>query len=221
MDFHFTSKLKNDSFDTITSSISIPKVMKWNFALKNKKFGGKYYFYESGYEYDYNTEEYKEKVVSTYFLQTSGKQDNNLDLETLNIDMVWVDNETKDKIATAKINYNKNNLKFAFQVNDDYQTYEWMWEGKIFTESLDIKSQFATKEYLNDRLTTQMSGNLNLMYDIASPNNNLSLFVDLNQSQENIWNLKIDYRWKKEFKENIIIEAPKNVSDVDLFSEEK
>jgi hypothetical protein len=28
MDFHFTSKLKNDSFDTITSSISIPKVMK-------------------------------------------------------------------------------------------------------------------------------------------------------------------------------------------------
>jgi hypothetical protein len=139
----------------------------------------------------------------------------------MNIDFVWVENETKDKIATAKINYNKNNIKFAFQANSDYETYEWMWEWKVFEESLDIKSQFASKEYLNDKLTTQMSGNLNLMYDVQSPNNNISLFVDLNQSQENIWSLKIEYRWKKEFKENIIIEAPKNVSDIEVMSEQK
>lgn len=213
--FVFDGQIKDGTFKTISSQVSVPKVMKGNFALQNNRFAGKYYFFDQGSEYNEKTQQWKTVTKNTYFLQLAGVP-SQVGIEKMNAKMIWVENATKEQFMNMWLKVQNNTFEAKAEFTDNYEVFQFNSKGSFTKKSLDMTSNFQVGEYLNDKLVSSMNGNFNLKYDGENNNDDLNLLFNLSDTQKEIASLKIVTDGQITYKDGIIIEAPKDFKEFDM-----
>lgn len=204
---HFEAELdQNNHFISIDSYINFNKDFVWEMALKNKKLTGFYIIKERGY--DYNSENWDYKLKNVYAVAISWKMKEQNILQTLWVKFAGVDIKSKQPFLIGKTSYNNWDYTFSLTSTSDYESFEWKGKGSVSKETFSLQSNFNA---MND-----YHGKFNMSLDTSSNKNNAHIDLRVNNLDKNIFQFIFNNEAKREYKENIKIEAPSDYQEFDI-----
>ncbi|MGE4443552.1 MAG: hypothetical protein AB7E37_00995 [Candidatus Altimarinota bacterium] len=194
----------NNNIVSLDSKINFNNDFVGNFAIADKKISGFYSIKQRGYNYESDDWEYVLKNVYGISISGNLKADNTL--EKLNIKSAGVDVNTKGVLFTAKASYENGNYIF----NISAEGVGLQGKGYVSKELFTLNSQYDFNGFY--------TGEFNMNYDLSNNRNNLDLYFDVNQMDEQIAKLIISNIATRTYKEDVKIEVPSDFNELDMES---
>jgi len=205
----FYSELdKNNNFLEIDAKFKSWKDFNGVLTLKDKKIN--WFFYSLERTYDYKT--WKTKLKNVYWAKITWNMWENNVLNKLNLKFVWVDVVTKKAFFVWKIWLENKKYTFSFKLDNTYAnvliSWDWLIDNKNFV--FNSKYDFKLGWEIN------YAWNFNLLFDQNDNKNNASIFLNVNNWIKDVFKITIKNTAKREYKDNIKIEAPTDVKELDI-----
>lgn len=198
---NFYSELdEKNHFVEIDGNINLNKDIIGNITLKNNKINSFLLMKEQWYE----NNAYRLKNV--FALKTTGNFDTNNQLQNMNMKFAWIHMSDKKVFFLWKFWYNAGNFNV-------YAKYDDMMWKIVFNGKWKIKNkyfQFDTDFDFNNMYT----GKMNLEVDVRDNKNNANILFLLNNWGKEVLKMTLVNEAKREYKNNIIIEAPKDFKEI-------
>lgn len=199
MDFY--SELdENNHFVEIDGSINLNKDLIGNINLKNKKMSSFFLLKEKGYDKN------SYKLKNVFALKTNGLFDSNNQLQSITSKFAWIRMTDKKAFLIWKFGYNGENFNIYAKYDDIMWKIVFNWKWKIENKYF----QFDTDFDFNNMYT----GKMNLEIDVRDNKNNANILFLLNNWGKEILKITMLNEAKREYKNNIIIEAPKDFREL-------
>ncbi len=194
----------NNNIVSLDSKINFNNDFVWNFAIADKKISWFYSIKQRWYNYESDDWEYVLKNVYGISISGNLKADNTL--EKLNIKSAGVDVNTKWVLFTAKASYENGN--YIFNISAEWVWLQWKWY--VSKELFTLNSQYDFNGFY--------TWEFNMNYDLSNNRNNLDLYFDVNQMDEQIAKLIISNIATRTYKEDVKIEVPSDFNELDMES---